>query len=273
MGLDLSFLQNIASVCNKRLAELNISEISPGSFQPRREIPEEELAALSKSIAGSGVLQPPLVRKVEGGYELICGERRLRAAAMAGLTSIPCLIAELDDRQAALAALTENLQRRDLNCFEQAEAYSELLRRFGLTQSALAVMLGISQPAIGNKLRLLGLAPELRDKLTSAGLGERHARALLAAEPGSRSALLDKAISGSLTAEQLEALIAETAREQKRRRSYRRRAAALSDTRLFFNTVEKAVKVMRLSGVAAETERKEADGFIEYVIRIPQVKG
>ncbi len=270
MGFSLSFLQDIG--CGRRLTELDIDVIRPSSFRLRAEIPEQELTALSKSIAGCGVIQPPLVRRSEDGYELICGERRLRAAEIAGLTSIPCVVADLDDKQAALAALTENLQRRDLSCFEQAEAYREIMRRFGMTQSALAVTLGISQPAVGNKLRLLALPPELRDKLTKAGLSERHARALLTAEPDLRETLLERTIKGSLTAEQLESLIADGIREQKRRRSYRRRAAALSDVRLFFNTVEHAVEVMRLSGVAAETERRESGGYIEYVIRIPEKK-
>ena len=267
MQFCVPFLQQAG--CSQRLTEVDIRDISPSGFQPRREVSDSELSALSKSIAGCGVLQPPLVRRTDAGYELICGERRVRAAALAGLTSVPCVVAKLDDRQAAMAALTENLQRRDLNCFELAEAYREILSRFGITQSSLAVMLGLSQPAIGNKLRLLALDPELRDKLVEHGLSERHARALLTADPDDRPELLEAAISEQLTAEAFEKLIAERKQEQKRRRSYKRRAAVFSDVRLFVNTIERAVEVMRLAGVTAEMEKSESGGYIEYVIRIP----
>lgn len=268
MQLSLNILKQLTNT--GRLTELNVCDIKPSAFQPRRDFSERELLALSKSIAGCGVLQPPLVRPAGNGFELICGERRVRAAELAGLALIPCIIVHLDDRQAAFAALTENLQRRDLNPFEQAEAYRDLLSRFRMTQSELAVALGVSQPAIANKLRLLALSPELQDKLTSANLTERHARALLTACESKREAFLSRAIREQLTAEQLEKLISDDIREEKRRRSYRRRAGAFSDVRLFISTIERAVEVMKLSGVAAEVEKCESGECIEYIIRVPR---
>lgn len=271
MQFCIPFLQQAG--CSQRLTEIEIADIGRSEFRTRRSVPDSELAALSKSIAGVGVLQPPLVRRSDSGYELICGERRVRAAELAGLSSIPCVVTKLDDRQAALAMLTENLQRRELNCFELAEAYREILDRFGMTQSSLAVMLGLSQPAIGNKLRLLALEPELRDKLLESGLSERHARALLTADAADRAEFLERAVCDQLTAEGLEKLIAERKQEQKRQRSYRKRAAVFSDVRLFVNTIERAVEVMRLAGVVAEMEKSESGGYIEYVIRIPERGG
>ena len=268
MQFCIPFLQQAGST--RQLTELEIGEIVMPRFRLRREITDCELTELSKSIAGCGVLQPPLVRKVGGCFELVCGVRRVRAAELAGLRSIPCVVAELDDRQAALASLTENLRRRELSCFEQAEAYREILSRFGMTQSSLAMTLGVSQAAIANKLRLLGLQPEVRDRLCEEGLSERHARALLTAEPNDRIELLERAAAERLTAEGLEKLIAEKKEERKLKRSYQKRASVLSDVRLFVNTIERAVKVMRLSGVNAETERRDSDGYIEYVIRIPE---
>ncbi|MBQ1536783.1 MAG: ParB/RepB/Spo0J family partition protein [Ruminococcus sp.] len=268
MQFCIPFLQQAGST--RQLTELEIGEIVMPRFRLRREITDRELTELSKSIAGCGVLQPPLVRKVGGSFELVCGVRRVRAAELAGLRSIPCVVAELDDRQAALASLTENLRRRELSCFEQAEAYREILSRFGMTQSSLAMTLGVSQAAIANKLRLLGLQPEVRDRLCEEGLSERHARALLTAEPNERIELLERAAAERLTAEGLEKLIAEKKEERKLKRSYQKRASVLSDVRLFVNTIERAVKVMRLSGVNAETERRDSDGYIEYVIRIPE---
>ena len=268
MQFCIPFLQQAGST--RQLTELEIGEIVMPRFRLRREITDCELTELSKSIAGCGVLQPPLVRKVGGSFELVCGVRRVRAAELAGLRSILCVVAELDDRQAALASLTENLRRRELSCFEQAEAYREILSRFGMTQSSLAMTLGVSQAAIANKLRLLGLQPEVRDRLCEEGLSERHARALLTAEPNERIELLERAAAERLTAEGLEKLIAEKKEERKLKRSYQKRASVLSDVRLFVNTIERAVKVMRLSGVNAETERRDSDGYIEYVIRIPE---
>ena len=200
----------------------------------------------------------------------MCGERRLRAARLAGLERVPCLVAELSDSEAAVACLTENLQRRDLSCFEQAEGIHRLSVEFGLTQQQAAIQLGLSQPTVANKLRLLRLTEDQRRRIVEAGLSERHARALLKADGVLREEALSAAIDDQLTAEGIEKFIEGRLEEEKRRRSYRRRAAALGDVRLFFNTVEKAVRVMKLAGVNAETERRQQDGCIEYVIKIPQ---
>ncbi len=249
--------------------ELDPDLIKPSPYQPRCDFDTAELTSLAKSISQIGLLQPLTVRKADDGFELVCGERRLRAAKLAGLGRVPCLVVKLSDSETAVACLTENLQRSDLSCFEQAEGISRLIGEFGLTQQQAAFQLGLSQPAIANKLRLLKLTEPQRWRITHAGLTERHARALLRAGEEIRDEILTAAIEGSLTADGIDRLISERQEEEKRRRSYRRRAAAVGDVRLFFNTVEKAVRVMKLAGVNAETERKQEKGYIEYVIKIP----
>lgn len=148
-----------------------------------------------------------------------------------------------------------------------------MIEEFSLTQQQAAMQLGMSQPAVANKLRLLRLTDTQRQIILREGLTERQARALLRADEGLRDEALAAAVGQKLTAEGIERYIDELKTREKRRRSYQRRSAALGDVRLFFNTVEKAVKVMQLAGVKAETERKQNDGFIEYVIKIPDRSG
>ena len=159
---------------------LPIDQIRPSPFQARREFSEQELAALAQSIRENGLLQPISVRKVsDGGYELVAGERRLRAARMAGLRQVPCLVAQVGEEDAALLALIENLQRRDLDYMEEAAAIASLIRRYDLSQQQAAEKLGRSQSAVANKLRLLRLEEPVTAALHRYGLTERHARALL----------------------------------------------------------------------------------------------
>lgn len=252
------------------LRTVAVDDIIPCRWQPRTDFDEADLSALAKSISQLGLLQPLTVREVGGATELICGERRLRAARIAGLRSVPCYITQMSDSEAAAACLTENLQRKDLSFFEQAEGIRRLISEFSLTQQQAAVRLGLSQPAIANKLRLLRLTDTERETVIRAGLSERQTRALLKAEGDVRRQAMTAAAEQHLTADDIEKYIDELTSQEKKRRSYRRRAAVLGDVRLFFNTVEKAVKVMQLAGVNAETERKSGGGVIEYVIRIPE---
>ena len=254
-----------------RLAEIALSELRLCTLAEKNKDPAQT-AALAKSISVCGIIEPPVVRRVGSGWEVVCGAKRIRAAELAGLRSVRCVVAEMSDRQAAIAALSEDIQRREPDCFEAAEAFRRVMKRFGLTAGALAMLLGISAEEVGRKLRLLELEPRLLEKLTAAGLGEEHAEVLLKAPERDRSALLDAAITDGLSADRLEAKIAETRREEKRRQSYKRRAGALCDTRLFFNTIERAVKIVRLAGMNVETRRRSCGGYEEYVIRVPEKK-
>ena len=191
----------------KNLIEIPIEKIEANPFQPRQEFEQEALQELAESIKEYGVLQPLLVAPKGTGYILLAGERRLRASKLAGLTHVPCVVGEYDDKQKAEIALIENLQRQDLHFFEEATAIQTLLQEFNVTQEELAQHLGKSQSAIANKLRLLKLDEKLQQDLIKANLTERHARALLKLEETERPKVLRKIISGNLNVGQTEKYI------------------------------------------------------------------
>lgn len=222
---------------------------------------------MADSIAQNGVLQPILVRRNGTGWELIAGERRLRAARIAGLREIPCLVLERDEREAALLGLLENLQRQDLNCFEEAEGIRRLLAVTGMTQEEAAGRLGMSQSSLANKLRLLRLSEEIRQSILQSGLSERHARALLAAQEERRAELLGEIVQKGLNVRQSEELIGQDATAQT---SGRIRTPVIRDVRLFLNTLSKAVQTMKRSGVAVQSRSEETETAIEYHIVIPK---
>ena len=179
------------------ISEIPIIKIRPNKAQPRKQFNEDELSALSRSIAENGILQPLTVRKVSNTeYELIAGERRLRAAVTAGLRKVPCIVVRCSEKESAIYALLENLQRADLGMFEEARGISRLIRRYGLTQEQAAQRLGKSQSGVANKLRLLRLTEDEQEWIEKAGLSERHARALLRIENEAtrREATINKAI-------------------------------------------------------------------------------
>ncbi|MFB0920854.1 MAG: ParB/RepB/Spo0J family partition protein, partial [Oscillospiraceae bacterium] len=161
------------------ISYLSVDEIYPSSVQPRKRFPQESLEELSESIAQYGILNPLTVRRRNGKYELIAGERRLRASRLAGLREVPCIVIDANMEEASLLALVENIQRRDLDFVEEAEGISQLIRIFGMSQEEAARRLGKSQPSIANKLRLLRLPPDVLDTLRNEELTERHGRALL----------------------------------------------------------------------------------------------
>ncbi len=164
---------------SERIWSLNIADIQPDPGQARRIFEENKLRELAESIREFGIMQPLIVRKTGNRFTLIAGERRLRAAAMAGLKHVPCIISSADEERAAYMALVENLQRRDLDCFEEAEGLARLISTYGLTQEEAAARLGKSQSAVANKLRLLKLDTDCVLAIRRAGLTERHARTLL----------------------------------------------------------------------------------------------
>ena len=162
----------------EEIKELSIDDVSPNPFQPRRIFDPSQLEDLAQSIRQYGVLQPVIVRQVNGRYELVSGERRYRASCLAGAQTIPALVRDLNDKEVAEMALIENLQREDLNYFEEAEGYAKLIQEFQITQEEVARRMGKSQPTIANKLRLLNLAPEVRQEISVDVITERHARSL-----------------------------------------------------------------------------------------------
>ena len=256
------------------ILEIPIIKIRPNKAQPRRLFSEEELCALSQSIAENGVLQPLTVRKVSASeYELVAGERRLRACVMAGLRKVPCILVKCSDKESAVYALLENLQRADLSFFEEARGISRLIRRYGFTQEQAARKLGKSQSTVANKLRLLRLTPEEQEWIENAGLSERHARCLLQLDDEeSRREALSKIISDSLTVRQTEELVSvlqNTAPKENRRSGGK---AVIKDFRIFVNTINKAVSTMRIAGINAQASQTDNGNFIEYTIRIPKAQ-
>ncbi len=250
--------------------ELPTGAIKPNPRQPRKHFDAGELTSLSRSIAQDGVIQPLTVRDMGGYYELVSGERRLRAAKIAGLKTVPCIIADISDERSAVYALIENIQRCDLNFFEQAQAISQLVSEYGLTQEEAALRLGLSQPAVANKLRLLRIPDDERELIISHSLSERHARALLrCSDKAQRAEVIEKIVSASLNATQTEKYISSLQRSEEIKKSYQKRAPILRDVRLFVNTMNKAVRVMQLAGVKANTKKVEHEGYVDYIVSIP----
>lgn len=177
-GLDALFVDN-AVESETRVNSLPIAEIEPNRQQPRQEFDQEALAELAASIAEHGVLQPILVRPVSGGYQIVAGERRWRAARQAGLVEMPAVVKEMTDQEVAQAALVENLQRENLNPVEEALGYRQLMEQFGMTQEQVAKKVAKSRPAVGNAVRLLGLPEEVLAFLRAGSLTAGHAKALL----------------------------------------------------------------------------------------------
>ncbi len=256
-----------------KISDIPIIKIRPNKAQPRKQFNEEELSALSQSIKENGILQPLTVRKVSPSeFELIAGERRLRASVLAGLRKVPCIVIKCSDKESAIYALLENLQRCDLGMFEEARGISKLIRRYGLTQEEAAARLGKSQSTIANKLRLLRLTYEEQEWIVNAGLSERHARALLRlSDEKIRREALSKIISENLNTQQAENLISillnSCPKSEKKTGSSK---AVIKDVRIFVNTINKAIDTMRLAGIDAQSNKTDTEDFIEYTIRIPK---
>ncbi|NPV69995.1 MAG: ParB/RepB/Spo0J family partition protein [Firmicutes bacterium] len=255
------------------VVEIPAASILFSPFQPREDA-GGDIAELCESIKTHGLIQPVVVRRTGAGYELVAGERRVRACKMAGVERIPAIVRDYDDRASALAALIENVQREDLRPLEEAEAYCRLSAEFGLTQEQVAQAVGLSQPAVANKIRLLRLPEEVKDALRSGAITERHARALLRLE--SKEAQLEalgSIVRQRLTVQESEALVegsVENATPRGRRKKLRLRV--FKDARLFVNSFRSAVGALRRAGLDATLEERESEGFIEVVMRIPKPK-
>ena len=246
--------------------------IFPNPNQPRMTFDYDSLQSLALSIKENGLLQPLTVRAFdERAYELISGERRLRACRIACLREIPCVVVEATDEQSGVFALIENVQRSDLNFYEEALAIRKLQYNFGLTQEELARRLGKSQSSLSNKLRVLRLPPDIIGDLLSAGLSERHARALLALdENADRRKALETVLVKHLTVAETEKLVAGMIEDIPNPR--REPIGRFKDLNVFVNTLNHAVDTMRKAGIDADSEKSETHDYIEYVIRIPKTR-
>ena len=244
------------------------ADIRPNPAQPRQEFPLDSLMELAQSNSENGILQPLTISMEEGVPILVAGERRLRAAKIAGLREVPCIEVQAEARQRQVLTLIENLQRQDMNCFETAEGIRHLIESYELTQCEAAHRLGLSQSAVANKLRLLRLPEDERQALIAGGFGERHARALLRLPDRTRRwQVMDKMQADKLTVAQTERLVEDLLAGRVRRKPPK---PLIRDVRVFFNTVNHALSIMRRGGIPAESTQREEGDYIEYVVRIPK---
>jgi ParB family chromosome partitioning protein len=257
--------------CSAEVYDIPQDLIIPNPNQPRKRFDFDGLEELAQSIRENGILQPITVRSTQDKkFELIAGERRLRAARLVGMTKIPALVIDMQQKDSALFALIENLQRQDLSFFEEAEAIETLITDYKMSRDDVAKKLSIAQSTLSNKLRILKLPEEMRFRLAKAGLTERHARALLSLEDDAqRERALSIMIDRHLTVQESERMIEQMlSRNSKTRTNLR----GLRDVRLFINTLNHAVDTIRRAGVDADTARSETEEYIEYIVRIPKIE-
>ena len=252
------------------IVHLPIHLVMPNPNQPRKIFCHDSLRELSDSIRRYGVLQPVTVRrKNDGTYELVAGERRLRAAALAGNLKIPAIILDMSDDDSAIVALMENIQRENLTFMEEAFAYRELLEKCFITQEELASRLGKSQGAIANKIRLLKLPQSVREIIRDFALTERHARALLRLGTESHQLYAAKRIADlSLSVKQADELVDRIIKKGIDEKPSERVIRSISDVRVFFKTITKAISLMNEKGIEASAQKDETDAYYEYTIRI-----
>ena len=247
-----------------RVVFLPARSIRPNPAQPRKVVHPEALAELCDSIRHHGILQPLSVRRSGTGYELIAGERRLRAAQMAGLTEIPCIIMQMDDRESGIAAMIENLQRQDLDFIEEAMGIANLMQLWEINQEQAARMLGKSQSAVANKLRILRHSDAVLSALRQGGLTERHARALLRLSDEEEklaaiAEILRQNMSVARTEKYIESLLTQPVSKNTK-----------GSVTAFLNSLTQSLQKIQLSGVGAVSERRETDTQIVLTITIPK---
>ncbi|MGN1119743.1 MAG: ParB/RepB/Spo0J family partition protein [Oscillospiraceae bacterium] len=262
----------------QKIVMLETALLRPNRSQPRKEFDECALRQLSDSIKENGMLQPVCVRKNGALYEIISGERRTRAAKLAGLCEIPCIVMNVDDEKSAVLALIENIQRKNLNYFEEALAIEKLISVYGLTQETAAERLGKAQSTIANKLRLLRFSDEERSLLSSENISERQARALIRISDESlRMRTLQKVVEKKLNLEQTEKLVADiieekplTTREKHSTGKMKKLMKQFPQPpRLYMNSINNLIKQMRDAKIPCETQSEKKDGYYEYIIRFP----
>ena len=258
---------------------LRTDELTPNPVQPRKRFDDESLEELSGSIKSYGILNPLTVRLRCGKYELVAGERRLRAAKLAGLEEDPCILIDVNMEDASLIALVENLQRRDLDFIEEALGISQLIRMFGMSQEEAARRIGKSQSAVANKLRLLKLPSDVLESLRQNGLTERHGRALLrlpspVAQRAALEYIVDNGLTVAATDAYIDALLSEPEEAERKdeEKPEKRRTFVLKDVRVFLNTLSRSIDLMKQGGIDAGIQREETDDSLILTISIPKAR-
>lgn len=260
------------------IIEIPLEKIQRNPYQPRQEFNENELIELAKSIRAYGLIQPIVVRVAEGGYQIIAGERRYRACCMLGMPEIPALVQEMNDEKAAAVSLIENIQRKELNYFEEAKAYNTLINKFGMTQEELARKIGKSQSAIANKLRILKLAENVQEMIEPSVITERHARALLKISSAEMQMEIVKQVyDKELTVKETEELVEKVSQnnipgENRSRGGNQNVSMIIRDARIFLNTIRETVKRAKQTGVDIDIEESDGEEELEIRIRIAKTR-
>ncbi len=257
------------TVQSQEIQQIEVTRISPNPNQPRKIFNEDSIIKLADSINQYGIIQPLTVRKVGENYELVAGERRLRAAKELGLSHVPCVVIAINEEKSAEISIIENLIREDLNVFEQAEAIEALIDTYGLTQEQIAAKLSNSQSFVANKLRLLRYNPNEREIILKNNLTERHARALLRVlDPDLRAKLLNRIVTEHLNVsaseELIEAHLNQEATTQKQdKHTYK-------SVNSFYSAINRAIDTIKNSGIEIKSRRVESDNYTELTILVPK---
>ena len=256
---------------NKEIISLETNKIFPNAYQPRKVFDEDALSELSQSIISYGIIQPITVRKMGSNFEIIAGERRWRAARMAGLQVVPCNVIDITDNESAQIALLENLQREDLNFIEEAEAYYNLINEHNFTQDELAKKMGKKQSTIANKLRLLKLSKEVRDLCLINKLTERHARALLSLPTEELQVkVVELVIKNSLNVSKTEELInKELLKLAGEQYKSKKKIKSVFPAKMYVNTIK---QVFSKFNIPAEYKFKDEEECIKITVSIPKPK-
>lgn len=252
-----------------KVVEIPVGSIVPNPAQPRVIFDDYELSRLAVSIQQNGILQPLTVRKLENSlnYELIAGERRLRACRLLNMSYVPCIVIAASEKDSAVLAVLENLQRADLSFMEEAYAIKNLIDYYGLTQEETAARLGTAQSTIANKLRLLKLTDEEKSLVVKYKLTERQARALLRLDSEKRPDAIHHIGSNQLNTAQTDAYIDELLKGKPRQKIQKR--WSFRAVNLYINTFNRTIDAMKEAGINCETVKNRTDDFVEYVVKIP----
>ena len=257
-----------------RVMEVPLSQLLPNTAQPRKKFDDEAIISLSESIKTYGVIQPLTVRKTYGSdrYEIVAGERRYRASILAGLRCVPCIIIDADSETSAALSIIENIQREDLNIFEEAEAISKLISIYELTQEQIAARLSVSQSYVANKLRLLRLGPDERALILQNSITERHARTLLRLHDKKvRYDALCHIIKNNMNVRAAESYVDSILAEEKatqRQKQKQKVKFVIKDLKMFYNSIDRAAALVRGAGIPVDIKKRETDREIEMIIRI-----
>lgn len=266
------FQKQCEQVVNNVLS-LPTAAIQPNPAQPRAYFDDYALAQLAVSIQQNGIMQPLIVRKTAEGYQLIAGERRLRAAKLVNLESVPCIVLEREDRDSAVLAILENIQRADLNYLEEALAIKRLIDHYGLTQEDAASRLGIAQSTVANKLRLLKLRGEDKAMVLKYGLNERQARALLRLPEELREGAIQeiyiKQLNSTQTDRYIELLLERQREAEKPKPKIINRTDPMNTIGLYINSFNRMVEAMKSAGIRCDAEKRKNGECIEYTVKIP----